>query len=131
MTTNDNVAFIGTRNITPDEKAALQTLGELLARVNAKLHTSQMEGANLAVAGTYKKWGGKPVYHTTGLHKTAPWIVVYGDEMFIKTILASRGYSETGDTVCWDLLANLDSLNKFNNSITKALAAWEEEKLPA
>jgi hypothetical protein len=121
---DNRVAFIGPKAITPVEHATLSALGTLLARAGAELHTSKTTDANLAVAKGFMAAGGKPNYHTSGLHKTANWIVAYGDAEFIEAVKHSRGWFEAGPLVQWDFLDSQERLETFNNSISKAIEEW-------
>lgn len=117
------IAFFGNTTITPAERALLQKLGSLLASAGAELHTSQTPGACAAVTKGYRASGGKPAFHTTKLHESAKWFVLYADDALLDRFMSN--WQTPPDTTGWDLLSDPPALAAFCGRIEAGLKNLE------
>lgn len=110
-----DLAFLGKKTITPDEHAALVRLGGALQRAGIRLHIALQGAANLAINDAYRQAGGKPVIHTTNLHKATPVLLVYGDEDLIDKIVTR--FPTDVDTRKWHLVTTIADLDQATAEI--------------
>lgn len=118
---DDTVAFLGQRTVTPKENEQLRLLGRLLSRAGGELHTSMNTAANLAVVEGFRAGGKQPVFHTSKLHESSPWVLLYGDEQFIDSVCAQ--WPDPDPRQHWDHVKDLEALTDLNLRISLALKA--------
>jgi hypothetical protein len=78
--TTEQIAFIGKKTVTDEEKASLTNLAQAMARAGFHLHLVLAGASNLHLNTEFKKAGGKSTTHQRDLLKVTPDTILFVDE---------------------------------------------------
>jgi hypothetical protein len=76
----EQVAFIGKKTVTDQERASLTNLAHAMARAGFHLHLVLAGASNLHLNTEFKKAGGKSTVHQRDLLKVTPDTIFFVDE---------------------------------------------------